>query len=91
MPDSTENVTVTVGQWVDLYAITGLSVGTQISVENIGSSDIYLTVLATLPTPDYDKYDVVRAGGLPAKNTAGDSGAWAYSPNREGKLSVRAM
>ena len=91
MPSTLFNIDIQQNQWIDLYAVSGLPVGTQISIENVGSADVYLTVKETQPDADYDAYNVVVRGGLPKKNTVGDVGAWAYCPSQAGKLSLRAM
>ena len=44
MADTLPNVTLPPNIWVDLYAATGVPVGTAIGVSNIGVADVYLTV-----------------------------------------------
>lgn len=92
MADTLPNVFLPRNQWVDLYAETGLPVGTEIQVQNIGAGDVYLTVRATQPPVDYDAYNVAqRRNDVWLKNTSGDSGAWAFSPNTNGKINVRPV
>ena len=89
MADTLPNIIVPPNEWVDLYALTGIAVGTAIQVQNVGSSDVYLTVAATQPANDFDGYNVVaRKNGLFHRNEEGASGFWAYSQSVEGKLSV---
>lgn len=92
MADTLTNVPIPANQWVDLYAATGVPVGTAVSIENVGAADVYLTVRATQPPIDYDAYNVVqRQNGVRLRNTEGDSGAWAFSPNTNGKVNVRPV
>jgi hypothetical protein len=92
MAETLANVEIPANNWVDLYALTGLTVGTAISVQNIGSADVYLTVAAAQPPVDHNAYNVIsRNTGVWLRNTARDTGAWAFCPNAEGKLSVRPV
>lgn len=69
-------VTVDKG-WVDLYAATGIAVGTQIKIQN-AKSDTVVAIgdTATQPTPT-DGRAYVRTGKW-LVNKQGDAGAWAY-------------
>lgn len=92
MADTITNVTLQPNVYTDLYAETGIAVGTAISVQNIGTRDVYLTVRATQPPVDYDAYNVVqKENGVNLRNTAGASGAWAMCPNGVGKINVRPV
>lgn len=92
MPDNLTNVDIPDNVWVDLYTLTGIPVGTGISVQNIGSADVYLTVAADQPPVDHDAYNVSQRGtGIWLRNSSGDSGAWAFCNGSAGKLSVRAL
>ena len=63
--------------WVDLYAETGITVGTALIVQNIGKGEIILTESATKPVSGYGY------NPLPSReffgNSTGNIGAWAYS------------
>lgn len=91
MGNTLTNVFLPAGVWVDLYNETGLDVGTKIAVENIGSYDVYLTVLDTQPPLNHDAYNVLIRGGVQLENNEGDLGAWAFSPNADGKVNVRKV
>ena len=91
MADTRPNITLPFNQWVNLYAETGIAVGTRIAVENVGAADVYLTVSPTEPPLNYDAYCIVRRDGLPYANSQGDSGAWALCSHTEGKLNVREI
>jgi len=77
MADTLPRITIPDDVWVDLYAASGIPVGTQITVHNVGNDEVFLSTKATQPTEI----------GLPVKpyqsstNEAGDSGAWAFAPN----------
>lgn len=92
MADTINNITLQPNVWVDLYAESGISVGTAISVQNIGVFDVNLTVRATQPSLDHNAYNVVQKdNGISYRNSAGDSGAWALCPNGVGKINVRPV
>jgi hypothetical protein len=92
MTDTLANVDIPGNAWADLYTLTGIPVGTAISVQNIGSADVYLTVAAAQPPVGYDAYNVViRSTGAWLRNSSGAAGAWAFCPNASGKLNVRRI
>ena len=90
MPDNLPNIQIPINEWVDLYALSGLPVGTAISVENVGVCDIYLAVQGTKPEKDHNAYNILKREGLPMRNTIGDSGAWAFCNGSNAKVNVRA-
>ena len=78
MSDTLPDVVLPAKTPVDLYAATGITVGTKVSVQNITSSDVRVYVGATAPTQG------VSGGALlipsqSGENTQGDSGLWAWS------------
>ena len=90
MSDTLQNIRLPANVWVDLYQESGIAAGTAISVANIGSADVYVTVLGTEPPVGYDAYNVIsRENGLQYRNSTGDAGAWAYSSHSVGKVNVR--
>lgn len=91
MADTLENITLTANTWTDLYAETGIAVGTAIKVQNIGVADVYLTVSASTPSLDLDRYNVVqRENGVFLRNDEGSTGAWAYCQST-GKINVSVV
>ncbi len=76
MPDTLPNVILPVGVWVDLYAATGIDVGTRILVQNIGHCDVYLVAQAAEPVDDTARQVLTRSQY--AINDLGDDGAWAF-------------
>ncbi len=93
MADNISNVEIPKNTWVDLYAVTGITVGSQLVVENIGNNDVYLAVQAAQPDKDHAAYNVVKRPPSPntMQNSEGDPGAWAYCPNSMGLLAVSAQ
>lgn len=74
--------------WVNIYQEAGISIGTKIAVQNIGSSDVYLSVALSQPERDSDSWQRVKPGDFPMANDFGDPGAWAFSPNQGAKINV---
>ncbi len=73
------------GKWVDLYAATGINVGLQIVVQNIGTSDAVLTESLVAPTSMYGHNIIEPLVFL--SNKVGAVGAWAFS-SVDGRLQV---
>lgn len=90
MTDTLSNVTLQENEWTDIYAATGISVGTKIAVENVGNADVLLTTLATQPPKDYNAYIVCKRNGFNCENDTGDSGAWAFCRTTS-KINVRIV
>ena len=82
MADTLPNISIPEQTWVDLYSASGIAIGTQILVQNIGVCDIYLTSQAAQPT-DYTAHQIIKRSQF-VINNVGDTGAWAYC--REGGL-----
>lgn len=89
MSDTVANISLPTNQWIDLYALSGIPVGTKVNIANIGSSDIYVTVREAEPPVDYDAYRIInRENGLTFQNVAGDSGLWVFSNSTNGKVNI---
>ena len=90
MADTLNNVILPRSTWVDLYAATGIVVGTSISVENNSEYDVRLTEKATQPLAS-DGY-VHLSPNTNISKTFEDtpSGAWAYC-QMGGILNVQAL
>ncbi len=52
MATSLPSVTIPFNTWVDIYAETGITVGAQLIIQNIGSSEAKLVESATEPTSE---------------------------------------
>lgn len=86
MADTLGNVILTAGVWTDLYAESGIALGTQIIVQNIGVCDIFLTSKAL--QPDDEDARQISERGVFLINDAGDLGAWALCSSSGGGLNV---
>ena len=77
MADTLPNLKIVEGVWTDIYTASGIAVGTQITVQNLGSNTLYLNAKATEPNVD-DGFKAVPPF-REAVNDSGDSGAWILS------------
>lgn len=91
MADNIANITLAGGEWIDLYAEASITVGTAIAVENIGACDVRLTVRATQPPTNYESFNILRRDSEVLRCADGAAGAWAFSPNGDGKVAVRVL
>ena len=77
MATSLPSVTIPINTWVDLYDATGIVAGTQLIIQNIGSSEVILVESSTQPT------SATGHNSLPPReyltNSASNVGAWAFS------------
>lgn len=78
MSDTRADVAIAKGVWVDLYATTGITVGTAVSVYNKGSYPCLLAVKATAPATGRGIPLYVGSVGSYMAVDAGESGLWAY-------------
>ena len=86
MADTLGNIILTAGVWTDLYSESGIALGTQIIVQNIGVCDVFLTSALDQPT-DEDARQISERGVF-LINDAGDSGAWALCSSSGAGLNV---
>jgi hypothetical protein len=92
LADTLTNITIPNNQWVDLYSLSGLEVGTVLSIENIGVCDVRLAVQEDKPDQDHDAYNVIQRGnGIRLVNNSTDLGAWAFCQSSGGKLNVSEL
>lgn len=91
MANTRESIRLKTGVWTDIYASAKIPVGMKIAVHNIGSSDVYLSVALNKPENDSDSWQTIQPNDWPMANSSDDLGAWAFSPNKDGKISVRAV
>ena len=87
--DTLANIVLPANTWVDIYAASGVTVGVQINVENLGSQVVYLNAGAAQPT-DQAAFRAVRPGSEKLNDT-GDAGAWAFSPVESGLINVKEV
>lgn len=68
-------------KFVDVYAATGITVGTSIIIQNVGAQDVQLYEGATEPRPDKKEgFNVVKPGIFIVADSA-LAGVWAMSIN----------
>ena len=85
MANTIANIKTTSNTWVDVYALTGISVGTPLLIQNVGVAGVTVNISPTLPT-DVDG-EVIPSLGYVAVEAAA-SGCWAYA-NRDVPLAVQ--
>ena len=89
MPDNIQHIPIPRNTWVDLYDLSGIAVGEQLIVENVGVCDIYLAVQAVQPDKDHESYNILkRDDDIRLANQAGDLGAWAFCNTSKGLIEV---
>tara|TARA_R110002096_G_scaffold103139_1_gene227409 strand:- start:117 stop:395 length:279 start_codon:yes stop_codon:yes gene_type:complete len=90
--DTINNIKLVAGEPADIYALSSITVGTQIIVQNIGACDVSLLTQAITPTrTDFNDANQILPRGEYAANDFGDSGAWAYCNNAGGLINVRVF
>ena len=94
MADSVNDVVVPANTWLDLYAATGITVGTAVTVYNKGTQAGQLAIKATTPGANIAIGVPVYAGDSAKSSVsvpASASGAWFYCGNPRGTIvSVQA-
>ena len=90
MSDTLPNIELPGGQWVDLYAASGITVGTQIVVENLGSSPVDLITQATQPPSEPSGFQRLHQRTQKTSDD-GEAGAWARSPIKSGLVNVKEL
>lgn len=77
MSNPSIKLTVPAGQWVDVYAETGISVGTEILIQNRGRDEAVLSECLTIPDSTIGDSLITQNEFLVSSTTP--IGAWAYS------------
>jgi hypothetical protein len=92
MPDNLPLIPVEAGSWIDLYALSGITVGQPLIVENVGVADLFLAVQAAQPPTDHRSYNILkRDDDIRLTNTLGDLGAWVFCNGAGGLISVAEL
>ena len=87
MADTINNVRLPVGVWVNLYAATGITVGTQIQVQNLGNTNVLVNTGAAQPTA-VSGYNIIKPDSLVFVSDVSPNGAWAQSQRGVGVVNV---
>jgi hypothetical protein len=77
--DTRADVVIPKTVWTDLYAASGIVVGTAVTIWNKGSNTCNLAVKATAPTDTRGTPLFTDSEGNNISLTSGESGLWAYS------------
>lgn len=89
MSDNLINIPLPRNEWIDLYDLSGITVGQPLVVENVGVCDIYVCVSVTQPPKDHDAYNILkRDDDIRLTNTLGDAGAWAFCNTSKGLIGI---
>ena len=84
------NVILPGNTFVDLYAATGIAVGTPINVINITPQDVGLFSTELAPNPSDDKVNL-SYGPMSFTNDSGDLGAWGVCIGFGGAVDVKEV
>ena len=87
MADTLANVVLPSGTWVNLYTATGLTVGTQIQVQNVGNVPVRVVSQAAEPT-DASGFNLIRPRSLTFVSQTTPTGAWARADRANGLVNV---
>ena len=77
MDESLPKVELKKETWVDLYSVTGISVGTPLIIQNTGKGAAIVSESASVPTTSIG-HNYLPIGGY-VTNQSGAVGAWAKS------------
>lgn len=83
-------VTLPRSVWTDIYAESGIGYGSQLVVQNIGSTDIFLRTQATDPGTARGDWNLITRGQF-LKNALGSVGEWGICIHDGGVLQVEAL
>lgn len=79
MAQSLPSVSLNGGVWTDLYAATGITLGVQLQIQNIGLSEVRLSESASEPTASVGNNTLYPSDFLNSADTP--IGVWAWSRN----------
>jgi len=82
------NIPLPSGVWIDLYAKSGIKVGTRVSIDNVSSSDIYYTSAQEQPDLDFRSYNTLKPRVGKVSNNKGDLGLWALALVGDAEVNV---
>lgn len=77
MAQSLPSIKIQPNAWIDLYAESGITVGVQLIMQNIGGGEAILSESVLIPTDIVGHNTIVPRSYL--TNSASSVGAWAYS------------
>jgi len=77
MPHSLPSVILPSGKWVDIYLATGISTGTKLIIQNLGTSSVRLVESSTMPTLN-DGFNIISKRAF-LESADNPIGVWAYT------------
>lgn len=87
MADTLQNISVTAETWIEVYALTSITPGVPVSIQNTGVTDLYYSISAIEPPKNSDKYKIFRRGDTINLNS-GDLSVWVFSPQVKGLINL---
>lgn len=90
MADTLTNTPIDAEEWKDIYTLSGISSGAQITIQNIGENDLYFTKNHVQPNIDFNKYRIFRRNDIIVFNE-GDPVVWIFSPQKNGLVNVEEI
>lgn len=89
MVDTAANTRIARGEWIDLNIVTGIQAGDSLSVQNIGTSDIWYSI-GVRPAEENTRYRILRRGEI-LFVSAGDATVWVRSDVSEGAVNAQEL
>jgi len=87
MSETLLNIPITKETWLDVYVLLVIDSGVQISIQNIGCTDLYYSISLTEPPIDSDKYRILKRGEIASFPNL-DPSVWVFSPQVNGLVNV---
>lgn len=88
MANTLPNIELKTGEWIDLYDQSGIAKGKNVTLNNVGNSDIYYAISPTQLSVDSKSYEVLKPRDISAPAI---SGLWAFSPTDDGAVNVKEL
>ena len=83
-----QNTRISPNVWTNVYKDFSLS--DNISIQNVGCSDIFYSVVGSQPPKDHEAYRIFKRGEIITINSGG-VGAWVFSQTIEGSINIEKV
>lgn len=90
MTDTLNNNLVEAEDYKDIYFLASIASGTDVIVQNVGTTDLYFTISKNKPSRDNEAYRIFRRGEFITANK-GDKSIWVFSPQADGFINVEKI
>lgn len=90
MADTLTNTPVVAEEYRDVYLLAGISSGTDVVIQNIGTTDLYFSISTSQPPKDNDAYRIFKRGDVVTVDQ-GDPSIWVFSTQADGLINVKEM